>query len=87
MAFKIELGSNVKDKITGFAGVVTGRHEYLHGCRRYSVSSTELKDGKRLEAEYFDEDALDIVQQAVPHKVKDTGGPQNDPPAQRAPNR
>ncbi len=79
MSFKIELGSIVKDKISGYSGIVHGRTEWLYGCRRYTVQSREMKDGKPVEALGFDEDALEVVTQAEPHKVKDTGGPQNEP--------
>jgi hypothetical protein len=51
----------------------------LYGCRRYTVQSREMKDGKPVEALGFDEDALEVIDAAVPHKVKDTGGPQNEP--------
>ena len=87
MSFKIELGSKAKCKITGFAGIVVGRYEYLHGCRRYSVQPQELKDGKMIESGTFDEDALEILEMAEPQKTKDIGGPQKDPPQRAAPTR
>ncbi len=61
-----DLGDSVKDKITGFKGIVTSIHCYLNGCRRIAVQPKELKDGKPIESQIFDEPQLDIVKkQAV----------------------
>lgn len=30
--FRLELGLEVKDIVTGFRGIITGRCEYLTGC-------------------------------------------------------
>lgn len=83
--FKIELGSKVRDRVTGLEGIVVGRHEYLYGCRRYSVQPVELKDGKPVEGTSFDEDALEVLIEAPPHEVKDTGGPQREPSRRKDP--
>lgn len=77
--FKIELGSKVRCKITEFEGVVCGRTEWLHGCRTYAVKPKELKDGKPQENVGFDEDALEVIDQAAPHEMKRTGGPGDKP--------
>jgi hypothetical protein len=77
--FKIELGSKVRCKITGFLGVAHGRSEWLHGCRTYMVKPIELKDGKPQESVGFDEDALEVLDQAKPHEMKTTGGPGDTP--------
>lgn len=76
MSFKIELGAQVKDRVTGLVGICVGRSEWLYGCRRYVVQPPELKDGKPVETTCFDEDALEVVAAVAPHTVKDTGGPQ-----------
>lgn len=79
MAFKYELGSKAKDKVTSYTGIIIGRTEWLYGCRRYTLQSQEMKDGKPIEAMGFDEEALEIVEATKPHKLKDTGGPQREP--------
>jgi hypothetical protein len=33
----IDLGSTVRDKITGFKGIVTSRAVHMNGCDRYWV--------------------------------------------------
>jgi hypothetical protein len=83
--FKYDLGDLVKDKVTGFQGVIIVRTEWLNGCRRYSVQSQELKDGKPMDAVGFDEDGIELVEaNKVGDKLtKDTGG--GTPEPKRAP--
>lgn len=59
--FTIELGQVVKDKITGFKGVIIGRCEHIFGCNTYGVVQQSLVDGKRGEPEWFDEGRLKIL--------------------------
>jgi len=75
----IALGTMVKDKITGFSGVVTGRAEYLNGCISVLVQPGGLKpDGEPIEAHWFDEQRLTLASKAK------AGGPQPRPPAMPA---
>lgn len=75
----IELGSEVKDRITGLTGIVVGRTEWLNGCKRITVQPQEIKDGKPVEAYTFD------VEQAVRLRLRYTcdhapsGGPMPTP--------
>ncbi len=55
------LGFTVRDRITGFQGVATGRTLYLNGCVRYTVEGRVQDDGK-LPVEWFDEARLEIVE-------------------------
>ncbi len=57
MAFKIDMGVSVTDCLTGFAGIVSGRVEYITGCNQYLVSGKAAK-GKSGEALWFDENRL-----------------------------
>lgn len=52
---KFGLGEVLKDKVTGFEGVVLGRTEYFTGCDHYGLCSQELKDGKPIGWEWLDE--------------------------------
>lgn len=85
--FKIGLGSEVKDTVSGFAGVVISRTEYLNGCIRYGVQpkKTTKETGKPAEAEWFDEGQLAVTKKADVTKDRwdRTGGPQ--PAPKRAP--
>ncbi len=88
----IRLGQKVKDNITGFEGIATGKTEWLFGCSRYCVEPQELKDGKPVEAVWFDEQRLEIIADTKPEVSKDSdgerpGGPQNDPRPRACPTR
>ena len=73
----IKLGDRVKDKVTGFTGIVIARTEWLYGCVRYGIQAEELKDGKPLEAQWLDEKQLDW-------EAKTLGGPMPDPSSKRS---
>lgn len=80
----IKNGSKVKDMITGFEGIVTGRTEYLYGCSRVWIEPEQIdKDGKPIEGAWFDEQRVEVLEERKPPMSKDnsatTGGPQNDP--------
>ena len=93
---KIQLGDRVRDRITGFEGVVVGITDWLYQCRRPIVQSTALsKEGELLKSESFDEDQLEIVEagafalkveKSVPVAVQ-TGGPRDTPSRQSDPER
>jgi len=72
---RIELGSEVKDKTTGFTGVASSRTEYLTGCVRYGVQSRKLgKDGLPGDYIMFDEDSLEVVKAKKAKKKPVKGG-------------
>jgi hypothetical protein len=75
--FKYDLGVEVKCKITGFKGVIVARSQWLNNCNTYGVKSRELKDGKPMENQFFDEPSLELVApeaEPIPAK-RTTGGP------------
>jgi hypothetical protein len=51
----MQLGSTVKHKITAYTGVITGRAEYLTGCRQWCVVRSTPKDDGESAAHWFDE--------------------------------
>ncbi|WP_309086432.1 hypothetical protein [Chelativorans sp.] len=55
------LGTKVRDRITGFSGVVTGRVEYLTGCNQVLVSPPAKEDGSLVAAEWLDEQRLEVI--------------------------
>ena len=55
------LGLTVKDKITGFEGIVTGYVTYLSGCNQCLMVPPKKKDGALGESQWFDEQRLDAV--------------------------
>jgi hypothetical protein len=79
----IELGDLVKDKVTGFTGIVSAYSRFLSGCDRVSVQPRDLKDGGVRMTEAFDILQLEIVEKAAviveTRAVVDrTGGPRPD---------
>jgi hypothetical protein len=58
MSYKHDLGLQVRDSITGFVGAITGRTDYISGCAQYLVQPRVDKDGKFVDAKWFDEDRL-----------------------------
>jgi hypothetical protein len=64
--WNVQLGNQARDRITGFVGVATSRTEYLYGCRRIGLMSTELKDGKPQETQFFDDPQLADVEEKIP---------------------
>ena len=83
----IKLGDKVKDKVTGFTGIAVSKTEYLHGCKRISIASPKLHEGKPVAWQTFDEPQLELVESGVV-KVKPeeafTGGPRPDTPINRS---
>jgi hypothetical protein len=58
---KFQNGDEVKDKITGFQGVVTGFTNYITGCNQILVAPP-VKDGDFKESHWFDEDRCELIQ-------------------------
>ena len=79
---EVEKGDLVKDKITGFTGLVICILDYLHGCKRLAIKSKDLKDGLPMDEQYCDENQVEIIEKGhyfkepEPIKVKAPGGDQ-----------
>jgi hypothetical protein len=71
----IKLGQKVKDKFTGFTGIVMGRTEYLYGCISIGILPSKLKDGKPADWVWIDEQRLTCLSKAK------AGGPQPEAPS------
>lgn len=76
------LGFKVKDKVTGFKGIVTSKVEYLNGCVQVCVKPQTGKDGKMPDGQYIDIQQVEKISKTpvVELKTDDTGGPQSDCP-------
>lgn len=58
----IVLGDIVKDKITGFEGVVIAKTEWLYGCIRIGIQSRSIsKEGTIPEAQWIDIAQAEII--------------------------
>lgn len=85
----IQLGDRVRDRITGFEGVVIGITDYLYGCRRPIVQPQGMHEGKPKEAQSFDEPQLALVEAGsfkvtAQEPAEKTGGPRPTPSRGRA---
>lgn len=64
--FKFDLGSLIKDKITGFQGIITTRSQWISNCNTYGVKPRNLdKDGAPMDVRWFDEPMVDLVEENV----------------------
>ena len=80
----IKLGSKVRDTLTGFEGIAVGRTEWLFGCARVTIEPDRLtKEGLPIEAQWFDEQRVELVKNLPVEVSADSsatsGGPQRDP--------
>ncbi len=75
--FDFECGATVRDKITGFSGVIRARTQYLTGCNKYAVQATDIREGKPEEWVWFDEGELEVFGKPVTLEVsrERRGGP------------
>lgn len=80
----INLGDEVRDKVTGFQGIAVARHTFLHGCDRYSVQPLVNDKGELQDPNTFDGPQLEVVSSEVaPEGDKDVGGPEKYRPHDR----
>lgn len=69
---KIPLGLKVKDRLTGFSGVLTGRSEFLYGNETLLVQSEQLVDEKPGPSVWFDAGRIKRADVAVPETAEQT---------------
>lgn len=61
----VEHGDEVRDKVTGFTGIAMGKTDWMFGCTRWVVQPQVDKEKKIVDAQSFDEPALEIVRKGV----------------------
>lgn len=66
--FTIPLGTEVKDKVSGFCGKVMVAIEYHHNCNNYFVEPPVDKKGKPQDGRWFDEGRLEIIGKGIDPK-------------------
>jgi len=73
---KIELGTKVKDIVSGFTGIAISRTVYLNGCIQYQVQSKLDKGGDIKNCDIDEEQLVKVgVGIVKKKKVTNTGGP------------
>ena len=84
----MRLGQEVRDRVTGFTGIVTAKVEYLNGCVQYHVRPKVREDQKFPEGAYIDQEYLEVIGtglapgQGEPRAARDisSGGEMQDAP-------
>lgn len=56
------IGLTVRDRVTGYTGMVTSQTRYLAGCDRIEVRARVRGDGKLLEPGWFDVLTVEVVE-------------------------
>lgn len=59
--FLFSNGDEVKEKITGFTGVITGTAFYLTGCNSYLIVAKPKDEFSEPTSLWYDEGRLDLV--------------------------
>lgn len=62
---EICIGVKVRDRITGFEGIVTGHVRYLTGCDQFLVQPPVKEGNDFVEARWFDVNRLDVIEADV----------------------
>jgi hypothetical protein len=60
---QVALGSKARDKITGYTGIVIATTDWLSGCRRVTIQTQEMKDGKPIDSCCFDESQVETIEE------------------------
>ena len=60
--FKFSNGDKVKEKVTGFQGVITGTCFYITGCNQYLIIPKSKNVNTKSEGSWYDEGRLELMQ-------------------------
>ncbi len=63
--FKFSNGDEVREKITGFRGVITGSVTYLTGCNQYLLTAKSKTERKQATTLWYDEGRLELIRNAI----------------------
>ena len=88
----IKLGQEVRDRVTGFQGIVVVIADHLYGCVRIGVQPQGMdKDGRKFDDAFFDVSALEVIGEGITAQLapqslqekaagKPPGGPNRERP-------
>ena len=60
--FKFSNGDKVREKITGYTGIITGTAFYLTGCNQYAVTSKCKDESSEATIVWYDEGRLEWLE-------------------------
>ena len=75
----INLGDEVKDKVSGFKGIAVAKHIYMQGCSRITVQPSINKDKTLPADQTFDEPlllAVNVKKVKSVDTINNPGGPE-----------
>lgn len=72
----MNLGDEIRDTISGFKGICSGKAEWLYSCTKVMITPKALdkKTGKPAESDWFDEPQTERVKKEVVKPKNNTGG-------------
>jgi len=73
------LGKQGRDLVTGYKGIVVCVTTWMNQCRRITLQSQEMKDGKPVETICIDFEQLKIIGKGLSIEAKPSGGPMPSP--------
>ncbi len=59
--FPVALGDEVRDRVTGFTGIVVALTEWFNRCQRASVQPPMKADGSIPQSDAFDVEQLEVI--------------------------
>jgi hypothetical protein len=80
VSFIYEQGDILRDKVTGFTGVVMVRAEYSTGCHHYALASQDLHNGAPQDWHWLDQSRLELKSTAAVQFNVDKSAPSGDFP-------
>lgn len=60
--FKFTNGDSVREKITGFSGIITGTCFYLTGCNQYLITAKPKDEFSEPIALWYDEGRIELLE-------------------------
>lgn len=63
--FKFKNGDQVKEKVTGFSGIITGTCFYLTGCSQYLITAKPKDEFSEPTAIWYDEGRLEMISENI----------------------
>jgi hypothetical protein len=62
---KFRIGQRLRDKVTGFEGIVTAYIQHITGCDTYALTPPVDKDGKTRDSNSFDDSRLVLLDNGI----------------------
>lgn len=75
----VVLGAKYRDTVSGFVGIAIGKSEWLNGCTTVGLRPPVDKDGKLIDANWFDYPQLEFIENVLGQSHNETGGPKPTP--------